>query len=572
MAPTLGKTLDGKALAIDVERLVVSRALIQANSGAGKSWAVRRLLEQTNGKVQQIVLDVEGEFYTLREKFDLILARAGEKDRRDCAAYPGNAAMLARKLLELHHSAVVDIFELKPPERFRFAKLFLDALMNSPRELWHPCLVVVDEAHMFCPEKTGAESRDAVIDLMARGRKRGFCGVLATQRLSKLAKDAAAEANNKIIGRAALDVDMERAGDELGFSKEGRKVLRTIEPGHFFAFGPALSPAVVEILVGPVETTHPEPGQKAAPVPAPKAKVQKVLGQLADLPKEAEEEARTLADAKATIRNLQRDLREAQKGAPKSDPAAIEKAVERERAHFQHVLDKTYGDVKGRDARIVAALGKVTELLSRPMNGVELPKLPNLPASPRELAPRAAPVARNVPASPRPRREPVEPAGDLTGPEQRILDAIAWLESIGVDGPEQTAVAFLAGYTYGGGAFNNPRGRLNVKGLVEYLPGERIRLTDEGRGLARAPDAPLTPDELHAKVLEVLPGPEQRLLKPLLAAYPDGLSNEDLAAAAGYGAGGGAYNNPRGRLRSLGLIEYVNGEVRARDILFPGMG
>jgi hypothetical protein len=157
----------------------------------------------------------------------------------------------------------------------------------------------------------------------------------------------------------------------------------------------------------------------------------------------------------------------------------------------------------------------------------------------------------------------------LTGPEQRILDAIAWLNSIGVDEPEQPAVAFLAGYTFGGGAFNNPRGRLNTRGLVEYR-GDRIQLTEAGAALAHLPDAPLTSDELHARILDRLPGPEQRILKPLLAAYPNALDDEALAEQAGYTAGAGAFNNPKGRLRSLGLIDYPRPRTAAaRDILFP---
>ena len=128
--------------------------------------------------------------------------------------------------------------------------------------------------------------------------------------------------------------------------------------------------------------------------------------------------------------------------------------------------------------------------------------------------------------------------GQLTGPEQRILDAIAWLESIGVPEPEQTAVAFLAGYTFGGGGFNNPKGALRSKSLIEYR-GNRLVLTDTGRALAKVPDDPLTTEELHAKVLTVLPGPEQRVLKPLLEAFPNDLSNEELADASGYQLGAG---------------------------------
>ena len=40
---------------------------------------------------------------------------------------------------------------------------------------------------------------------MSQGRERGYAGIIATQRLSKLHEDAAAEANNVIIGRTWLD-------------------------------------------------------------------------------------------------------------------------------------------------------------------------------------------------------------------------------------------------------------------------------------------------------------------------------------------------------------------------------
>jgi DNA helicase HerA-like ATPase len=55
---------------VDLDRLLDTRLLVQANSGAGKSWGLRRILEQTHGAVQQFVIDPEGEFPTLREKFD----------------------------------------------------------------------------------------------------------------------------------------------------------------------------------------------------------------------------------------------------------------------------------------------------------------------------------------------------------------------------------------------------------------------------------------------------------------------------------------------------------------------
>src|SRR2546429_3165115 len=242
---------------IDLSTLIDTRLLVQANSGGGKSWLLRRLLEQSHGKVQQIIIDLEGEFSTLREKYDYILAAK----EGDTAAEPQSAVLLARRLLELNVSAIIDLYELSHQERKRFVRLFLSAMINAPKSLWHPCLVIVDEAHVFAPQTGQSEAMEAVIDLATRGRKRGYCAVLATQRLSKLHKDAAAECNNKLIGRTGLDIDRKRAAEELGFtSKEATLALRQLEPGEFFAFGPAISSEVTKVQVGSVTTSHPKAG------------------------------------------------------------------------------------------------------------------------------------------------------------------------------------------------------------------------------------------------------------------------------------------------------------------------
>ncbi len=185
-------------------------------------------------------------------------------------------------------------------------------------------------------------------------------------------------------------------------------------------------------------------------------------------------------------------------------------------------------------------------------------------------ATRERPVSKVLQsAATSPRNAEADRSEGLTGPEQRILDALAWLSSIGVERPEQAAVAFLAGYTIGGGAFNNPKGKLRGKGLIEYVPGDCLLLTDSGRQVANLPTAPLTTEALHTAVLIRLPGPEQKILRVLLDAYPAPVSYEELARLAGYAEGGGAFNNPRGRLRSLGLIEYPGrGVAVAKPLLF----
>lgn len=270
------------AVCVDLERLIVSRMLIQANSGGGKSWALRYLLEQTSGKIQQFIFDPEGEFATLREHFPYVLV-GGDGD---LAADPASAGALCERLMELEASAVFDLYDLRLSDRRRFVRVFLDQLMTLPRDRWHPVLVVIDEAHTFCPERGAgeAESTEAVITLCTQGRKRPFATILATQRIAKLHKDAAADLLNVLIGRTELDVDIARAAAKLGFSKERRNTLPHLEPGTFYAYGPAISREVRLVQTGVVRTTHPQPGALTPPAPPPPAAILEVLAQLQDLP------------------------------------------------------------------------------------------------------------------------------------------------------------------------------------------------------------------------------------------------------------------------------------------------
>lgn len=548
---------------VNLPKLVETRLLIQANSGGGKSWLIRRILEQSHGKVQQIILDPEGEFSTLREKYDYILAGKGG----DTPAEPRSAALLAHKLLELKVSAVIDLYELPPQERKRFVKLFLDAMINAPKHLYHEVLVVIDEAHIFAPEKEQSEAAGSVIDLCTRGRKRGFCAVLATQRISKLHKDAAAECNNKLIGRTGLDIDMKRAGEELGFtSKEQLMSLRKLKPGEFYAFGPAISDEVKQITVGDVKTSHPKIGARAmSNVTPPTPAIKKALGELANLPQEAVKEASTVAELKQQVKDLTLEL--------KKVPQSKALATKVEKIEVPVVGKRALEGLKKAESGMRRILKGIKEHVAIVESSVErfskdLEKVTKIPQNPQkivDLAPKPIKTERFT----MPEKGVVNqelPA--ITGPEQKILDALAWLYSIGVTEPEQTAVAFLAGYTFGGGGFNNPKGSLRTKGLIEYR-GKNLALTLEGQSAANQPTDALTQDALHQKVLSVLPGPEQRLLKPLLDNGGQPISNEELAQLSGYQVGSGGFNNPKGRLRSLGLVEYPqSGQVQARSILF----
>src|ERR1019366_6257943 len=308
-------TAHSKNIGFDIAELLVTRLLVQANSGGGKSFLLRRILEQAFGKVQAIVIDPAGEFATLREKFGYVLVGEHGETPADLRS----AALVAEKLLELRASAVCDLYSLKPADRHLWLQKFLTAVMNAPKRLWHPVLFIVDEAHKFMPEKGEGESeaKQEMLSLASDGRKYGFCAIFATQRLAKLDKSGASELLNVLVGPTFMDIDLERAHKALGIINADKAAfneqMRTIAPGHFWALGRAISKTRLLVKIRAIQTTHPTAGfgkYSAEPPPAPE-QVKLLLPKLADLPKEAEEKARTEAEFKRDIRDLKTQLKAA---------------------------------------------------------------------------------------------------------------------------------------------------------------------------------------------------------------------------------------------------------------------
>jgi hypothetical protein len=257
----------GQPIEMDLEELLATRLLVQGNSGSGKSHLLRRLLEGSAGTVQQVVIDPEGDFVTLSEAFGHVVVEGADYSLTEIAR-------LAQRIREHRASVVLSLEGLEMEGQMRCAAAFLSAMFEAPRDHWYPALVVVDEAQIFAPAAAGEVSDEArraalgaMTNLMCRGRKRGLAGVIATQRLAKLAKNVAAEASNFLMGRTFLDIDMARAADLLGMERRQAEQIRDLARGHFLALGPAVSRRPVAVKIGEVKTSARTGSPKLVPLP-----------------------------------------------------------------------------------------------------------------------------------------------------------------------------------------------------------------------------------------------------------------------------------------------------------------
>lgn len=598
------------SLVLPIDAITQTLACI-GKRGAGKTYLASMIAEQMlDAGAQVIVLDPIGNWWGLRVGSD---GKSKGKDifviggvHGDVGITPESGNRIAALLVEKRVSVVLDISQFRKIDRKRFAADFAEEFFQLKKAQKSPTHVMVEEAQVFAPQfprpsKGGGfdETRmlGAFEDIIRLGRNYGIGATLITQRPQSVNKEVLSQTEclcvlqvNGVHEREALESWVQEVGADRNLVDE----LPGLMQGEGYVWSPSWL-RIFKRMEFAKKTTFdssatPKIGAKVKAALIAKIDVASLKADLQEVIAKAEKD-----DPKALhkrIAELEKELK-SKPAAPAAPPAPIER-VDREqllnaqREEIERIvrdvirpeIQKVVGGILDSSARELEKLTNVmrgshtfvmddtdlwaTKFLSKT---AKVAIRNSIVKSESIVAVRSSALTPN--ASPAP-RESTPPAEGLSGPEQRILDAIAWHEAIGIDKPDQVAVAFLAGYSPKGGAFRNPRGHLKILNLVDYEQGGRISLTVAGRELAQHHEVSTTDEALHQRILERLPGPEQRLLRVLLDAYPGALDNLTLATAAGYAVLGGAFRNPRGRLKSFGLIDYVDGgRLRARDLFFP---
>ncbi len=239
----------GAVVTMRLRDLLAQRLLIQGNSGAGKTTLVKHILSQTQS-VQQVIIDQEGEYTDYAYTTKMYLLNSELQD----VTYTASEARRNKR------DVLVDLMQFHSEPKLKVITQFVEALIEAPKELWHPVIVVVDEAQEFAPRvsngvvnpKIQRRCSAALIEMMILGRKRGLCGVICSQRLALLNPSVRASPQNYMIGFTMHDVDIHRAAEILTWPvKQATAVLASLPPGVFVCAGLAFGRTPRIVRVGP---------------------------------------------------------------------------------------------------------------------------------------------------------------------------------------------------------------------------------------------------------------------------------------------------------------------------------
>ncbi len=252
MKINIGKNIENnKSTGLDFNKLVNGRTFVSSMTDGGKSWTIRKICEEIFGKVGLIILDPEGEYITLREKYPFLIIG------KDIPLEVDSAEFLAEQVLKENISVIIDFSTTDILDQQEFTSKFINRFMALQTKLKKAYVLVVEETDEFAPEKGTykSESLRSIINVAKKGRKRGIGLIVATQRPAFVSKFVISQCQNKIIGHTEWTGDLKVIKNFLQVSDEMITKISKLNQG-IFLFSGGFIDGDEFTKVGEVKTTH----------------------------------------------------------------------------------------------------------------------------------------------------------------------------------------------------------------------------------------------------------------------------------------------------------------------------
>lgn len=552
-------------------------------TGSGKTYAAKSAVERFLDQKRQVcVIDPTGAWYGLRisangkaRGYDVVLLGGAHADI-PLSEHSGPA--VARLVTQQKASVIIDTSGMHVGE---YTRWFIDFAGTLYTTIESPLHLVIDEAHYFMPQSGGvgkdpqaAKMLHAGNRLMSGGRSKGVRGMLITQRPAKLHKDSLTCADTLIALRVMAPQDRKAVKewiDGAADPEQGRAVLDSLanlargEGWVWYPEGAHLERTKFPPIKTYDSSATPEHGAKSGPQVG-EINLEEVRSAMADAVREAEANDPKLL--RKRIAELERQL--------KTAPTATKTVEVEKRVEVPVLKNGQLERTEKIGERMATVLDKaITEVST--LRQLISPAFAKPVAQPLQRKPLASPAAKRPQSIPKtiPTNVP-QSDGDLAinATQQRILNALAWYESLGNSSPTATQVGAVALIDPTGGYFSNTIGPLSSAALVVRGNGV-LSLTDAGRQLAEPIESPGTLADYHdvlrqrVRKMKSASGKTIEMLNAIIDQSGASITAEQLGQAVGIDHTGGYFSNTIGPLGTAGLIQRRAGMITPTDVLFP---
>lgn len=572
----MSSTLDvAPELALPLDAVTETFAIL-AVKRAGKSNAAVVIAERMyDAGIPWVAIDPKGDWWGVRAAGDgkapglSVLVFGGLHG--DVPLEPTAGRLVADLIVEHRLTCVLDVSEMTGADRRRFLVDFAGRLYKENREPLH---VFCEEADEYIPQRVMGENAKLVgafETLVKRGGFRGIGVTLITQRSASLNKDVLTQAGTLIAMRTPSPQDRKAVLawiDHHAASREVIDELPTLQAGEAWVFSPQWLGMLTKIRFHQRRTfdsgATPKFGEK------PRA-----AARLADVDVDAitAAMAETIEKAKATdpktlqatIARLERELT-AERAKPAAEPVVEYVEVS--------VLDPEYA-AELRDAlapallactKLVGALDDLSSSASRFAPGRASRNMSAQQPAGNTTSRRSAPRAPIPTPNSVHRDVQVDGSVELRSGARRMVEALGRMAPLRLTKGQWGTVAKLK---TSGGTWSTYLSDIRRAGFLDE-DATGYTLTDAGFDYLGGRPEPMDVAELQDHYRQILRSGAAKMFDALLAAFPSGLTREELGDAADIATTGGTFSTYLSDLVRNGLAERKDGLLIASDIVVYG--
>jgi hypothetical protein len=589
--------------------LVTQVEVILAKRRAGKSYTMRRIVEQLLKAHQQVVMvDPKGDQWGLRSSADgkkpgfPVLILGGEHG--DIPLEASGGEVVAKLVVEQRVSVLLDLSLFRKSEVARFMTDFMENLyrLKAQEKYRTPVKLVVDEADAIAPQKPQMDETrmlGAIEDIVRRGGQRGIGCTLVSQRSAVLNKNVLTQAQVLVVLRtiAPQDLDAIKAWvDVHGTKEEGKELMESlpslpIGDAWFWSPGwPTEEGIFKRVHVSPIETfdsgATPKPGQKRI-IPKNLADVdlKALQGQMAaTIEKAKQDDPKAL---RAEINRLKGELAKAKppapvvmKGIPEVQAQRMVAIALAKRDKEWEVIMRKWSDY-AREFR--GAVGAILAVNLERIVKMEIPS--QKPENKPTMDGKTYGDGENIITKAHPTFSPKAVADAKKMPEKAQVAETAYIEGAEVAGKAHDLLKALSGYFPGTltraqaatiakikvstSTFRNCISKLKVRGFLETEGDFGLRATQAGMDYLGADVAPPdSPEEVRERWRKQFGGYLLAAFDYLVSLRGAFVDRNDLAAQIGVDPGVSTFRNVLSKLRVNGLIVEESSGIAASPTLF----
>lgn len=576
--------MSSKSIYLGDVRVPLANYATQANAilgikGSGKTTTAKVIAEQMlEAEIPIIVLDPIGMWRYLKVpkekggKAYRVVVAGGQAG--DLPLTPSTAPEIVRSAIKSNIPLIIDLYDMKlsKADWRRIVKSTCEILLFENKGVRH---LFLEEAAEYVPQIIRDADVYAAVEKLCRMGGNASVG-------TTLINPRAQEVNKAVLELCELLILMRQKGSHamaaidkwLTMAQDVKNVAKTMASfgaGEAFVWPESSEP--VRTQFPNCITFHPDrkkPDMPRGSIPENvTAFVDALRANLGNI--EAELKANDPAELKRQVAEFKRKLEIAERNLANAKPSEPEKVpvLDSVTLKFLNAVQKECGDAMRQSATQTSILEAMhNDIVKIRVSAQES-------AAPRTTAPvlmkRGPLTPINSHALDSARYGATKGDDSISPVGQKILNAIAELESLSVERPVREMVALMAGYTnLTSTGYVKAVGLLRTGGYVDYPDSDTIGFTDSGRNAAHFPDRPRSSEEIQRRVCDLIGGKSAEILKPLIAAYPNALLRQDVAAAANYtNLTSTGFVKAVGRLRTLGFIDYPDSKtMTATPVLF----